>query len=892
MPSSFVHEMFRQTAEQHPDLIAINSAGGCLTYSQLDQRSSFTASRIQHAGVRRNDLVVICSENRRFIIESVLGVLKAGAAFVPLSPGIPTNRLEALLAECSPKWALVDSGATEKFHSLSVQHPIELISQEPDGELCSCKVHESRAESQGDDLSYIFFTSGSTGSSKAIAGRLKAIDHFIRWEINTFGIGLGTRVSQLTSPMFDAFMRDVFAPLCSGGTVCIPPSQEVLLDGRQLGKWIREERIAVVHTVPSLFRTIVNQSNGDGCWTDLRYVLLSGEPLLPSDVKKWHELVGTNGPRLVNLYGPSETTMTKFVYMVKETDQSRRVVPIGKPMTGATAVVVDQFGRACAPGTVGELYIRTPFRSLGYYNRPALTAEVFVQNPFSQDAGDFVYKTGDLARPTVDGNFELVGRRDHQVKIRGVRIELGEVEKAVSECPGVGQAVVIAREDNPEDKRLVAYFVTNEGAQLNASRVRDYLTQRLPDYMIPSAWIMLEKMPLTSNGKIDRKTLESMVPEAGHQVEGADTEECTPVEEILCDIWRQVLKLAFVGVHDNFFQLGGHSLLIAQVISRIKTAFAIEMPLSALFEAPTVAKMAKYLAARGRHEEHASSSQILVSIQPQGSRTPFFCVHPVGGQVISYAELSQELGQDQPFYGLQSPPPDFFPESSPSIEQMATLYNREIRSVEPDGPYLLGGWSMGGLVAWEMAQQLIKEGETIGLLALIDTKPPSRYREADDRSDEMPVLARFALDMSRLVGRDPRPLAELFSQSTEQDQWEMVQEALCTYGVLAPETAHAEMTALLGVFTRNSLAMNNYVLSHTEQPIVFFRSSETPERLSESWATWAGGGIQFQLVHGDHFTMLRRPNVRVIAEVLQRCIAMAGGQQQRAFAASSEVRVQ
>jgi thioesterase domain-containing protein len=305
-----------------------------------------------------------------------------------------------------------------------------------------------------------------------------------------------------------------------------------------------------------------------------------------------------------------------------------------------------------------------------------------------------------------------------------------------------------------------------------------------------------------------------------------------------------------------------------------------------------VAKMAKYIEAIGQHDERTPSSPILVSIQPWGSRAPFFCVHAIGGQVLSYGELSQELGRDQPFYGLQSPPADFFPESATSIEQMATLYNREVRAVQPSGPYLIGGWSMGGLVAWEMAQQLKKEGEAIDLLTLIDTNPPSRYREANDRTDEMSILARFALDMCRLVGRDPRPLAEQFSRSNEQDQWKMVQEALCTYGVLAPETAHAEMTALLGVFTRNSLAMNNYVLSPAEQPIVFFRSSEAPERLSESWTTWAGGGIQFHSVPGDHFTMLRRPNVRVIAEVLQRCIAMTGGQQQRAFAASSEVRLQ
>jgi len=293
---------------------------------------------------------------------------------------------------------------------------------------------------------------------------------------------------------------------------------------------------------------------------------------------------------------------------------------------------------------------------------------------------------------------------------------------------------------------------------------------------------------------------------------------------------------------------------------------------------PTVARMAKHIAAANGHEG-LRSSPVLVNIQSRGSRVPFFCVHAVGGQVISYAELSQELGLEQPFYGLQSPPANFSPESDISIEQMATLYNREIRSVQPVGPYLLSGWSMGGLVAWEMAQQLMKEGETIRLLALIDTIPPSGYLEADDRDDEISMLARFALDMSRLVGKDTRPLAEQFSQADAQDQWKMVQETLTSYGVLAPKTAHAEMTALLNVFTRNALAINNYSLQYSQQPVVFFRASDTPERLSRLWTRWARGGIQFHSIPGNHFTMLRRPNVRVIAEVLQSHMFMVGGPQ-------------
>jgi thioesterase domain-containing protein/acyl carrier protein len=499
-----------------------------------------------------------------------------------------------------------------------------------------------------------------------------------------------------------------------------------------------------------------------------------------------------------------------------------------------------------------------------------------------------MYCTGDLARWLPNGNIECLGRNDNQVKIRGFRIELGEIEARLAEHPEVREAVVLAREDTAGEKRLVAYVVpereseeSNNGSGrvgLQMSELREHLLGKLPEYMAPTAYVQLKRIPLTPNGKIDRKSLPEPDKDIREQ-EYVGPQDAT--QETLCRLWQEVLRRERVGIHDNFFMIGGHSLLAVQVISRIKSAFAIEMPLSVIFVAPTVARMAKEIAALNGHEQ-PQSSPVLVSIQPQGSRAPFFCVHAVGGQVISYAELSQEMGLEQPFYGLQSPPANFSPESDISIEQMATLYNREIRSVQPVGPYLLSGWSMGGLVAWEMAQQLMKEGETISLLALIDTAPPPKYLEADDRADEISMLARFALDMSRLVGKDPRPLVEQFFQADAQDQWKMVQETLTSYGVLAPKTAHAEMTALLDVFTRNFRAMNNYSIPTSDQSVVYFRASETPERFSKVWTKWSGGGIQFHSVPGDHFTMLRRPGVRIIAEILQRYLSMNSNNELRA----------
>ena len=453
----FVHEMFAQVAERHPDLVAIESAHGRLTYRELHTRASLVAASIALAHVGRNDLVVIFGEDRQFIIESILGVMKAGAAFVPLSRGVPSKRLEAMLAQCSPKWAIVQPDLVHEFQPVAATASLNIIPLDVAGASRNGTGHLGDLE--GDDLSYIFFTSGSTGKPKAIAGRRKAIDHFIRWEIETFALGPGSRVSQLMSPMFDAFMRDIFAPLCSGGTVCIPEDNGGAPDGAKLGKWIGEAGINLVHTVPSMFRLILNQTNGSGRWNSLQHVLLSGEPLLPADVKKWYEVAGSDAGRLVNLYGPTETTMTKFVYMVEPADQSRKAIPIGKPMTGAKAVVVDKNGGVCPPWRVGELYIRTPYRSLGYFGQPELTNAVFVPNPFNNDAADLVYKLEDLARIVGNGDFEVLGRRDNQVKIRGVRIEIEEIEAALAECEGLSQAAVAVQDDSDGDKRLVAYVV-------------------------------------------------------------------------------------------------------------------------------------------------------------------------------------------------------------------------------------------------------------------------------------------------------------------------------------------------------------------------------------------------------------------------------------------------
>jgi amino acid adenylation domain-containing protein len=438
-----------------------------------------------------------------------------------------------------------------------------------------------------DDECYAYFTSGSTGRPKAIVGRLKALDHFVSWHLATFGIGPGDRMCQVTSFAFDGFLHEALVPLATGGTLCVSSDRETLLDGGKLAAWLERAGVHLIHCTPSLFRTMLNQDLDPERLPELRYALLVGEPLLPSDVERWTGVFGERIP-LVNLYGPTETTLTKFVYFVKPEDAKLRTIPIGQPMPGARAIVVSDKGEPCPPGKLGEIYIRTPYRSLGYFEEPELTAEVFIPNPFGGSADDVVYKTGDLGRVREDGDFEFAGRRDHQVKVRGVRIELAPIQSLLSGHPAVEEAAVVARDDSRGNKYLCAYLVLEE--KLDPNVLRDFLLEELPESSVPAAFVEMDELPRTLSGKLDTRALPDP-DEGGRRLRREYVAPRTPTEEKICEIFSDLLKVPKVGVHDHFFELGGHSLLVMQLLARVRSSL-VEIPLGQVFQTPTVEELA------------------------------------------------------------------------------------------------------------------------------------------------------------------------------------------------------------------------------------------------------------------------------------------------------------
>lgn len=579
-----VQEMFRQAALRFGDRPAVEWEGGQASYRQLASQAARLAQGLREAGAGRGSLVAIVADRTADVIAAMLAVLEAGGAFVPIDLRFPAATLPAVVAEAGPRLWLVSEGQVETLEGLRREHGFEATLL-PIAESWIRETPEAlppappAGSGDPDALCYVYFTSGSTGRPKGIAGRLKAIDHFIRWEMETFGVGEGTRVSQLTSPAFDAFLRDAFTPLAAGGTVCVPAGREVLLDGSRLAGWIESQRVEILHCTPSLFRLILGQELTTASFPALRWVLLAGEPLLPSDVRRWHGVFAER-IRLVNLYGPSETTMVKLFHLVLPEDGQARTVPIGRPMPGARAIVVDEKGRPCPPGKLGEIYIRTRYRSLGYLNRPDLTAESFIQNPFSDRPDDIVYKTGDLGRLREDGTFEFVGRRDTQVKVRGVRVEIAPIEDLLRAQPGVADAAVADRTDTQGNKFLCAYVVPQ--GEVDPAALAAALRGALPESAVPSAFVLLEALPRTLSGKVDRRSLPNP-GESGRE----HVPPRTPVEETLCGIFAELLGIPRIGIRDHFFELGGHSLLATMLLSRIRSAFGVEVPLRDVFRTPT-----------------------------------------------------------------------------------------------------------------------------------------------------------------------------------------------------------------------------------------------------------------------------------------------------------------
>jgi amino acid adenylation domain-containing protein len=597
-PQQLVTDTFLSWAKKTPAQTAVSQGEHAWTYEQLTERADTFERVLRARGLEPGDVVAVHGRRSFGLIAAMIGTLLSGGVLLLIDYNLPDQRKQLMLKEARARKILsIGDGGENAW--VNGDRDLDILSVDPangfalDLERNGHLKTTSLPEVSPNDPAYIFFTSGTTGIPKAVLGCHKGLSHFLKWQRETFAIEPNDRVAQLTSLSFDAVLRDIFLPLTSGATLCLP-EQNDHPDSDGMIRWLEHERISVLHTVPSLAETWLAPVVQPLSLPDLRRVFFAGEPLTDALVRQWRSTF-QSAAEIVNLYGPTETTLVKCFYRVPA-DMRTGVQPVGSPITETQALVLAHDNRLCGVNEPGEIVLRTPFRSLGYVNAPEESQKRFVKNPFREDPGDLIYFTGDAGRYRPDGSLEILGRLDDQVKIRGVRVEPAEVTAILSQHPLVASGIVVGKKNERGETCLVAYVVASEQRPTMTAQLRSYLLDRLPAAMVPSAFVFLDSLPLTPNGKLDRKAL----PEADHrrsEPERGFVAPRTELEKIVAGIWAEVLKLERIGVHDNFFDAGGHSLLATQTFSRIRVALQVDLSVRALFEKPTVASLCEYIEA-------------------------------------------------------------------------------------------------------------------------------------------------------------------------------------------------------------------------------------------------------------------------------------------------------
>lgn len=610
-----IHSLFEEIVNQFPNNIAVEDVSRKLSYKELNAFANRISYALNRLNIGRQSIVGIYSEASIEYIVAMLGVLKAGAIFMPLNTLFPDKYLTLILEKTKPAVIMTDTSLEDKYFekiqklSLPIHssHMIALdnaynfsVKDLPSG--TPTKIGSNFSDenptytTSPDDGCYIITTSGSTGEPKAILGCQKGLSHFIHWEISEFDLNENIRVSLFSPVTFDVSLRDIFVPLMTGGTLCIP-DEEKRHDPKKLLKWMQDSSISITHIVPTLFRLLTREieesSNDRDVLPFLKYVLIAGEVLYGNDVIKWRKAVG-NRIELINIYGPSETTLAKLFYRIKDNNFApNEIVPIGKPIPDTEVLIINN-EKLCSTNETGEIHIKTPFRSKGYYSDPKLNEKSFIQNPLVMDREEIVYKTGDLGQYMTDGNVRFEGRVDGQIKLYGQRIEIGEIEVALSQHPQIQESAVAVRPDPFGNSRLVGYVVPQPKEKMKVESLRRFLADKLPDYMVPSVFVTLKAMPLTHSEKIDKRAL----PKPDHvrpEMEQTYISPSTSLERNLSEIWSQVLDLDRVGIQDNFFDLGGTSILAAKAVVLVEQVIKSELPIVKLFQYPNISSLAKYL---------------------------------------------------------------------------------------------------------------------------------------------------------------------------------------------------------------------------------------------------------------------------------------------------------
>ncbi len=746
-----LHHLFESQVVKTPNAVAVQFGSLEMTYQELDAKAERLAERLRHLGVGPESLVGVCLERSPESIVGLLGILKAGGGYVPLDPTYPQSRLAFIVKDSGIQAVVSLRKLADRLPPGPLLLRVYLDADEPPQ---AADTPTETAVVRHHNLAYIIYTSGSAGEPNGVMVEHRTVVNFIRAAQAQYGVRCGDRVLQFASINFDASVEEIFTCLASGGTLVLR-SDEMLASARVFMERCASWRINVLDLPTAFWHMLVTQMKAGGLppCPDLRVVIIGGEAASPSLVRAWRELVGPH-IALFNGYGPTEATVVSTWAELGD-QKVCDAVPIGVPIAGATAYVLDRCGQPLPHGFLGQLHIGGAGLARGYRNRPALTAERFVPDPFSAVAGGRMYRTGDQVRWLADGTLEYLGRLDDQVKVRGFRIELGEIEAALEQLSGSGirQAVVIVREISPGNETLVAYLVGGEAG--DDETIRQGLERSLPPYMIPAAFMRLESIPLTPNGKVDRNALPQ--PEFMRHTSTLYVAPGTRTEEELAKIWQELLGLSQVGIHDNFFQSGGHSLLAVRLLSRIHDRLGVDLSLASIFQSPTIAGLETEIGKASR----GVTQPVLELLREGFSDLPPLVVMPgaYGDIFPGWQQAAELFPEDRSIYALRVAGSEPFWQGCETLEDLARGLVGVLKRASWSGPCHLAGWSMGGLLAYESARQLSAQGFPVGSVLLFDTgpeflrmsEPTSSVRRLRDLSSMARNLPAWFSDYSDLL---------------------------------------------------------------------------------------------------------------------------------------------
>lgn len=849
LKATSIVKRFEDMVERYPDHVAVKMGQEAITYRSLNEKANQFAHYLEKKGVGREDYVAIIMSRSVELVVAIIGILKTGAAYVPIDPSYPEDRIQYIVQNTKPSLIISEEiqqvstfttvvwNDKEFLHDLSKQSISNL----------SISIHPKQA-------AYVIYTSGSTGVPKGVIVPHQNIIRLLDATNDWYHFNESDCWTLFHSYAFDFSVWEIWGALLFGGKLVVVPF-ETSRAPEQFLDLLVQEKVTVLNQTPSAFYQLieVDANNRTDKELFLRYVIFGGEALSFDRLKKWYQNHSEQDPQLINMYGITETTVHVSYQKIEQKllDGDNQSL-IGTAIPDLKIYVLNEWLEPVPPGVIGEMYVAGSGLARGYMGRSALTAERFIANPFG-DSGTRLYRTGDLARWTSEGELDYIGRIDHQVKIRGFRIELGEIEEVLLRQPSIHQVAVIVREDQADDLRITAYVVAKK---FDESSIRKAIQKDLPEYMLPSVFVELEELPLTNNGKLDKKAL----PMPSYQTKSTKLPR-TPNEELMCQLFKKVLNINKLAIDDHFFELGGHSLLAVQLMSRIKEVFGKKLTIGHLFEAPTVEKLCQRL----EHEqEHSSLNNLLPLREGIAQNPPLFCIHPAGGLSWCYAGFMQYLDVQQPLYGIQASGIAKEEKLPSTLSEMAAEYIQKIKSIQPTGPYNLLGWSLGGNVVHEMAVQLESAGEDVGLLAILDAYP--HHKERKDQPSNISEESLVAL--LALGGYDPE-LVE--GELTLRNVIHLLKKDGSALASLSDDT----LKRLMKTYQNSIALLKQHHPRSTSCDMHLFQSTIVPEWFEaidiKDWQPYVGQ-ISVYPVQCRHKDMCQPEPLKVIGKELQHLL--------------------